>query len=753
MFKRYFNTALKNISILLALTLTLTSVFGCIASAENEGTENTYIGTEADGYTGTGNIYDTPTPNEKFMNFDFEDGYKYWQKGNGTSEIITEDDENKALKLECDGTNKIADTFVYSYPITLKNVVAGAQFAIRVDLKAVLDENDTLKDNSRISFTLKSKDNSVTIPNDSAYKYLVTGNTDGYVTLSGTYSKISAVADEVTDVTLYLQISHYNVNADIYIDNILIGYQSDTNYMYDNQKTERHYLSLTDGVEALSAYTNGSIKLYDLAETGYYTGFSNVTNSITLKSDSFINGDFSKGFTGWGATNTDNTKAFPSDFAEITQNNECHITYSSGARMGLHSTLFPLTGLKTGDSVMVYFEYKWGDSENIESGADFIAEIRSKTNSDMHFSNTPYTDLKYTSANETTVERGESKALDDTGWNAVTTIPGKLQVDSPDVYISLRVNANKKNDIYIRNVKIIVAREYDTGNNTNLTYEFYGSDNDGKYYEKDGVTEAASPYGTVEDGITANGSDVSKYKIRKEVNILDFKNNGLKYWGAAIQDGSKIGNGTKASNCATVNNDGSVTLKYTSTSEMGISSVYFKLPETVTKNGTNYAVWFDYVRSDNDTESQDQNNLLTVIDSKVMGNENAASENSAGNSSGTLTLSAPAKTFNNDSEKYGIVSLMVNGTRYNYTVSNFHLGYVDKGGMDKTLYVCEDGTPRDGEMGDANADGELNILDLIRMKKRSSDTATKIYFAAADMDGDDTIGATDIATLKKALLK
>ncbi|MGN0492693.1 MAG: dockerin type I repeat-containing protein [Acutalibacteraceae bacterium] len=57
-----------------------------------------------------------------------------------------------------------------------------------------------------------------------------------------------------------------------------------------------------------------------------------------------------------------------------------------------------------------------------------------------------------------------------------------------------------------------------------------------------------------------------------------------------------------------------------------------------------------------------------------------------------------------------------------------------------------------GEFGDATDDGEINIIDIVRMKKYACDNSTEISFNAADINKDATIDASDIVEVRKMLL-
>lgn len=56
------------------------------------------------------------------------------------------------------------------------------------------------------------------------------------------------------------------------------------------------------------------------------------------------------------------------------------------------------------------------------------------------------------------------------------------------------------------------------------------------------------------------------------------------------------------------------------------------------------------------------------------------------------------------------------------------------------------------KIGDVNNDGEVDILDLIAIKKHTVGNKPNICVAAADMNGDGEINAEDITIMKKILL-
>lgn len=741
----------KCLALVLSFAMIITAISTGIVSADG------YIGTAEDGYTGSGDILDA-TPNTQFKNFDFEDGLNYFQKGvaGEYASVVTEADGNKALKLSCNKDVNGWKRFVTSYPITIKNAVVGSEIAVRYDVKV---ENFQSGGTNNCEMQIKEKDSSLTLGGGHQYRCNINANTDGYVTYSGRW-KVSAVEEGKTEFTLYFYPNVGGVTADVYIDNISIGYQPDTTYVYSNNGKGVHYPSVTEGGETLSAKTQSGFILYDLSKSGYYGGYNSSTG-FNVTSDTLINGDFSKGFTGWGAYDSYNSvPVFPSDFAEVGDfdsdgKKECHISYTSGARKGLLSTVFPLTGLKTGDVVMLYFEYKWGTADKNTTNSQIRGEINSKTSGEIKQSNGgAHTTAQFVSATESSGVYGTHKALAD-GWYAATSTSttATLQVDNPNAIIAFYVNAGYATDFYIRNVKIIVGKNY-SATSTKYSYEYYGADNDGKYYENDGITEKASPYGTSANGITteANASTYPNSILYKSSidPVASLNSGSLFCWGPTQQDNSnlEVHNGAEA---ITFNDDGSFNLKWIAKSNMGISSTYFALPESIVnayegKDAVKYAIWFNYTNTRTEVETSNGNNNSLAIFLA-----NGETTNTYAQNANKVVLSGTAVTKNNVAN-LAQISFKIWSNYYQYKISDFTLGYVDLGGMEKELYVYQDGRPRDAEMGDANADGEIDIRDLVRMKKRAADANQAIYLAAADMNGDGTVTVEEISLLRKALL-
>lgn len=55
--------------------------------------------------------------------------------------------------------------------------------------------------------------------------------------------------------------------------------------------------------------------------------------------------------------------------------------------------------------------------------------------------------------------------------------------------------------------------------------------------------------------------------------------------------------------------------------------------------------------------------------------------------------------------------------------------------------------------GDVNDDGNVDIIDLVRLKKYTVNTSTEIFEEAADLDGNGEYNSADLIELRKMLLK
>lgn len=112
-----------------------------------------------------------------------------------------------------------------------------------------------------------------------------------------------------------------------------------------------------------------------------------------------------------------------------------------------------------------------------------------------------------------------------------------------------------------------------------------------------------------------------------------------------------------------------------------------------------------------------------------------------------LSLSAEtvAASGINTGETYVKFSNINDGDPLDYTIHNIRTGYLNEiKHFEKPECVS----------GDANADGQTDIIDLVRAKKHLVDDTTPIFTSATDLnsEGEERINALDLSELRKLLL-
>lgn len=91
------------------------------------------------------------------------------------------------------------------------------------------------------------------------------------------------------------------------------------------------------------------------------------------------------------------------------------------------------------------------------------------------------------------------------------------------------------------------------------------------------------------------------------------------------------------------------------------------------------------------------------------------------------------------------------------TWNSFGLGFYEDNVKNRKFELCLDNVIIDTknnypELGDVNADGAVDILDLVRMKRYSASDGVEISITAADIDASGDITATDLVLLRQILL-
>lgn len=222
---------------------------------------------------------------------------------------------------------------------------------------------------------------------------------------------------------------------------------------------------------------------------------------------------------------------------------------------------------------------------------------------------------------------------------------------------------------------------------------------------------------------------------------------GLKYWALkSDKRGQLLADGTtklyNASDIVTVT-DNYVTVKATAegNSYNGLITTAFTLKNSGIKVGERIYLNFD---------------ANTTGGANVWLNSNSGSVSKAANNKGNWeNHTTPALTVKSLDDLY-VIKFQANDNVGGTMIGNFKLLRDDHGGLaDKIVEI--DGTLLDGDLyGDANADGKVDLVDLVRTKKYmanlASGTNVPIFYAAADIDGSDTIDALDTAAIIDKIL-
>lgn len=275
--------------------------------------------------------------------------------------------------------------------------------------------------------------------------------------------------------------------------------------------------------------------------------------------------------------------------------------------------------------------------------------------------------------------------------------------------------------------------------NTDGTYKTYTDVYSGEVFDLNGFVL----YGTKEDGIDSAGValNLSNYPAIDILKNLDFSE-GLKYW--ARNEGLT----GKASDDGHIYENGRVTLRKLESSESSIDQSYIS---TVWVNLPGFV--------------KDQEYKLYMKLGIQSPSENSYAELLSDQEGNYVNIQIKADEYVEKTTKPLILSTNASKIRVELrnkskdttaTYGDIDVYFADKGGIADT-YVNFDGSPKSfGGYGDANADGKVDITDLVRMKKYTADSSTPIYLAAANTDKvvseAITIKALDLTAMRKLLL-
>lgn len=250
-------------------------------------------------------------------------------------------------------------------------------------------------------------------------------------------------------------------------------------------------------------------------------------------------------------------------------------------------------------------------------------------------------------------------------------------------------------------------------------------------------------YGTAENGIYVKDAEtaVSELTPLNEFNNADFSM-GLKYW-APKTDSTGF-----ASDYVSVEN-GALKLDGSLNQFSGVRSVSFSIPI----QAYNKKIVINY---DICSNAKVGFNLYSDVSSltgwQISNNStNGTKVNVTSTVDNALQLQEGDKTLSIEVQLFGTEDT----SSYAY-IDNLKLYYIDEGGLNLPAEL--DGAPVKFEYCDANADGTVDIRDLIRIKKYISSeynsNEVPIYIAAANADkgSDLSVNAGDLVSVRHTLL-
>ena len=247
-------------------------------------------------------------------------------------------------------------------------------------------------------------------------------------------------------------------------------------------------------------------------------------------------------------------------------------------------------------------------------------------------------------------------------------------------------------------------------------YPCYGEEDKGMYV-KDASTKATA----------APAADVFNGNFEQ----------GLKYWALANGTGyaSDIGSiDAETGLFKTVGSKGTYN---------GLTSVYYNLPETA--YGKKIVVKYDSKSTAGIGVTLTASNSTDTV--SVSSDNFAKSKNVVSSLTKELTLAEGYTKLSVSFKQYGAAD---GDTTY---IGNFRIYILDEGGLG--LLADLDLSPVGYDYGDTNADGSVDIRDIVRLKSYLADSDdTKIYIAAANLAGETnmSLSASDVTLLSEKII-
>ena len=488
------------------------------------------------------------------------------------------------------------------------------------------------------------------------------------------FAAFNFTAPQSGSISIFLKADGaYNFN--FYIDKFALA----------TKNTDGTYNMFVDSFESSTERLNSSgIYYYGTAEEGIYT--TNYSTSVFSRDAvSFLaNGDFSEGLKYWAPSYTvenQNTAYYASVTDGVLKMSP---TGSSGNKV-ITSTAITVPDSLKGKEMAVFMKYKTDANANIKFGV--------------------YTD-NYTNI----FNNGSGNVYDLAANSEWTKIPFNFTAPtSGSISIFLWANGTNTFNLYID--EFALASKNDNG-----TYNLFVDSFDSETVLVN--SNGYEYYGTEENGIYVSGTD-TKVSTLAATDVFngDFSE-GLKYWGVESGTGYATSKGALENGMFKVIGGGADTY-------YGLRSVYYNIPQIAygKKIVAKYDVQTDVALA------------VTLYATNGTDEITLRSDNfSSGQTEVTTTQTASMQL----SEGYNAVAVSFRQYGVNVgdvtKIGNFRLYYVDEGGMELLNNI--DGSPAEYSYGDANADGKVDLVDLVRIKRHMADSSVPIYTSAANVNKD-----------------
>ena len=646
------------------------------------------------------------------QNLDFTDGLKYWSIRYKNTPDFRDYDTPGDIYDVIDGVAKFTgvtatvNTYLglVSVPFTMDSLKAGDQVVLKVDSRNATSGNFKLKEigGSNVSGSLNTsstwtaKNTTVlTITNDNPSLYIVSEN---------------SIAANAT-----------NGGAGAELDNFQLLKVLDNGL----------YLDLVSGktVYVTGEERGGSV------ENGLTSDSNNAYQNLDAL-DAPVDFTFTNGFEYW--TSKHDRSGYASDYGKLVTDETGDYAYAikaGGANYdGITTIKFKLP---TETQVAFIYSYKLDASltdtfSNTLGTAPLGINIMDMSNNSMVTSDALTRATTYGSWSSSI--SGYFTPVADTYYS----IRIQLAKDPDDTLALVKEGVNP---VLIKDIRVVQV----------LDNNIYKDIATGELYYKDNQPVG----GTAEDGVVPGyyyndsiwvGKDgelkTDHYGANEGLVNGDFTE-GLKYWALkADKRGSLLADGTtamyKASDIATVTGN-YVTIKATAegNSYNGLQTATFTLKNSGIK--ANEKIYLNF----------DANTTGTAT---VWLNSTSGSVSKAANNKGVWENHTTAALTVGSLDDIYVIKFQANDNVGGTMLGNFNLLRDDRGGLvDENGAVIKkvelDGTLLDGDLyGDANADGKVDLIDLVRMKKYmvNEEGTTPIFLAASDIAVNDVIDATDL---------